>query len=253
MSTDSEERQRLEAQIKSHQEKIAQISQLIQQGSATETAVHLQAALDGEQRSLEKAQAELGRLHTIMVLKEEVRSYDTIIAQQERTVQRRQEELIQARSALDVAERDLAGSRHGREQKQIELESLLRSNTAAPVPAASTRRFEMPQAAILELARGERIPLPANKTSIIVGRADPASRIYPDIDLTAFGGEQGGVSRQHARLEFQHGQWSVTDLDSTSGTWVDNNRTTSYSAAPIHNGARLQFGHVAATFRLITE
>src|SRR3990172_183094 len=34
----------------------------------------------------------------------------------------------------------------------------------------------------------------------LVGRADPVRGIFPEVDLTAHGGEESGVSRRHARL-----------------------------------------------------
>ena len=67
--------------------------------------------------------------------------------------------------------------------------------------------------------------------------------------MTAHGGEAGGVSRRHAVLRQQNGQWSVIDLDSTNYTRVDGNRIAPNTETPLHDGARIQFGRVEFEFR----
>jgi pSer/pThr/pTyr-binding forkhead associated (FHA) protein len=96
---------------------------------------------------------------------------------------------------------------------------------------------------------GQELPLPASKAEIIIGREDPISGIFPEIDLTPFGGETGGVSRQHARINRANGQWTITDLNSTNYTRVDGNKLDPSLPAPIKDGSRIQFGRIAATFR----
>jgi hypothetical protein len=96
---------------------------------------------------------------------------------------------------------------------------------------------------------GKELPLPTDKAEIIVGREDPISGIFPEIDLTPYGGEGGGVSRQHARISRSNGQWTITDLNSTNYTRVDGNKLDPSLPAPIKDGARIQFGRIAATFR----
>ena len=67
--------------------------------------------------------------------------------------------------------------------------------------------------------------------------------------MTPHGGEAGGVSRRHAVLRQQGGQWTVTDLDSTNYTRVDGNRVAPNTDVPLHDGARVQFGRVHFEFR----
>ncbi|MFN2218303.1 MAG: double zinc ribbon domain-containing protein, partial [Anaerolineae bacterium] len=81
---------------------------------------------------------------------------------------------------------------------------------AAPVAAG-------PRLVIVD--SGAEIPLPA-EAEILVGREDPVSGIYPQVDLTPHGGEEGGVSRQHARIIVEGGSYFVEDLDSTNFTFV---------------------------------
>ncbi|HEU5102047.1 MAG TPA: FHA domain-containing protein, partial [Roseiflexaceae bacterium] len=110
-----------------------------------------------------------------------------------------------------------------------------------PAPAPAPR---------LVMDEGKDLPLPTAKPEIIVGREDPISGIFPEIDLTPYGGETGGVSRQHARLNHTNGDWSVTDLNSTNYTRVDGAKIEPNVAVPLKDGMRLQFGRVAMTFRI---
>ena len=113
----------------------------------------------------------------------------------------------------------------------------------APTPAPVGPRFVV-------VDGGTELRLPADKAEIIVGREDPVSNIYPEVDLTPFGGEMGGVSRQHARLNLSGGQWTITDLNSTNYTRLDGARLEPNTATTLPDGARVQFGRIAMTFHL---
>jgi predicted amidophosphoribosyltransferase len=122
----------------------------------------------------------------------------------------------------------------------------------APVPVVPAAPEPAPAATPvprLVMDEGKDLLLPTDKPEIIVGREDPISGIFPEIDLTPYGGETGGVSRQHARLNHSAGQWTVTDLNSTNYTRVDGVKIEPNVATPLNDGARLQFGRVAMTFR----
>ncbi len=102
---------------------------------------------------------------------------------------------------------------------------------------------------VLDSGLGE-IPVPMDRPEITIGREDPISGIHPEIDLTPFGGESGGVSRQHARLIRSGEQWSIVDLGSTNYTRVDGVRIEPGAPHPLKDGTRLQFGRLTMTFRL---
>jgi hypothetical protein len=93
-----------------------------------------------------------------------------------------------------------------------------------------------------------QIMLPPGKTEYIVGREDPVSNIFPDVDMTPHGGDDGGVSRRHARLFFQNGQWFVEDFQSTNFTHVNNQRVQPGTPMPVPNGAEIRFGRVKLMF-----
>lgn len=117
------------------------------------------------------------------------------------------------------------------------------------LPSAATV-LASPTGPRLVFESGQEIPVPTDKTEITIGREDPISGIHPEIDLTPFGGESGGVSRQHARLIYKSGQWSIVDLGSTNYTRVDGLRIEPGAPHPLKDGARLQFGRLTVTFRV---
>ena len=53
----------------------------------------------------------------------------------------------------------------------------------------------------------------------------------------------------YARISRTNGQWTITDLNSTNYTRVDGNKLDPSLPAPIKDGARIQFGRIATTFR----
>jgi hypothetical protein len=116
---------------------------------------------------------------------------------------------------------------------------------AAPPPPAK------PAAAgprLIVTASGAEIPLP-DKDEIVVGREDPVSGIYPDVDLTPHGGDEGGVSRRHARLIREAGQYYVEDLDSTNFTFVNKQKLTPKARQQVDEGDEIRFGRVALELR----
>lgn len=86
------------------------------------------------------------------------------------------------------------------------------------------------------------------KTEYLIGREDPVSNIYPDIDLTPHNGEDYGVSRMHAKIYAQGGQYQVEDLNSTNFTYVNRQKLTAKTPTTIKDGDELRFGKVEATF-----
>jgi predicted amidophosphoribosyltransferase len=92
------------------------------------------------------------------------------------------------------------------------------------------------------------LPLSARKAEIIVGREDPIGNIFPDIDLTNFGGDECGVSRQHARITLQGNQYYITDLQSTNFTYVNEQRLQPNLATPLHDGDEIRFGNLTMLF-----
>jgi pSer/pThr/pTyr-binding forkhead associated (FHA) protein len=100
----------------------------------------------------------------------------------------------------------------------------------------------------LVAASGAEIPLPA-VAEILIGREDPVSGIYPEVDLTPHGGEEGGVSRRHARLIVEGGKTFVEDLDSTNFTFVNKQKIAPKTRTALKDGDELRCGRVALVLK----
>lgn len=88
-----------------------------------------------------------------------------------------------------------------------------------------------------------------DKPEVLIGREDPLSDIYPDLDLTEHGGEEGGVSRMHAKLLNAGGQWSLEDENSTNSTFLNRQKLTAKTPTPVKDGDEIRLGKVALRFQ----
>ncbi len=79
--------------------------------------------------------------------------------------------------------------------------------------------------AVLTIERGEStgMEFPLASDESLVGRWDADNGIFPDIDLDRHDPE-AKVSRRHARILHNDGQYSIEDLGSTNGTFVNRGR-----------------------------
>jgi hypothetical protein len=119
----------------------------------------------------------------------------------------------------------------------------------APAPVAPTTPPALtasgPRLVIKE--GGATFPLPLGK-ELIVGRTDPIDGIFPDIDLTPHD-TLTGVSRRHAALHEQGGQWFVRDLNSTNYTVVNRQRLQPDQDFLIEPGDEIRFGRLVTHFQ----
>ncbi len=126
---------------------------------------------------------------------------------------------------------------------------------SAPAPAAS-----MPGASGMSAPAAITVPklvVDADNTSFdlsgksewMIGREDPVSSIFPDIDLTPHGGEEGGVSRLHAKLYVQGNQYLIEDQNSTNFTFVNRQKLAPKTPTPIKDGDEIKLGRVLMRFK----
>lgn len=95
-----------------------------------------------------------------------------------------------------------------------------------------------------------RIVLLSGDREILVGRLDSAHGIFPELDMTADGGLEEGVSRRHARIYVRESTCFVEDLDSTNGSFLNGDRITPYLPYAFHDGDVLTFGSLQLKFRI---
>lgn len=80
--------------------------------------------------------------------------------------------------------------------------------------------------------------------AIHLGRLDPASDVFPEIDLSNDGGLEKGVSRRHARVLKREGAVVVEDLGSINGTFINGKRLAPYLPEALQSGDQLQLGRL---------
>ena len=89
---------------------------------------------------------------------------------------------------------------------------------------------------------GHDVEVPLTKEEVSIGRLDPASGSFPDVDLTSYGGREGGVSRHHAKIVRREGGVFIEDLGSINGTFLNRKKLTPYLLAVLKSGDELQLG-----------
>jgi serine/threonine protein kinase len=86
------------------------------------------------------------------------------------------------------------------------------------------------------------------KESNLVGRSDPISNIFPEVDLSRFD-PQTKVSRRHARIWREGATYLVEDLGSVNGTIINEAvRLVPRQPRALSNGDRLRLGETVLAF-----
>jgi hypothetical protein len=114
----------------------------------------------------------------------------------------------------------------------------------APEPAVSPGPEETPSGPRITLViinSGRRINLDIGD-DLLIGRKDNARGIFPDVDLGLDGGYDAGVSRRHAILAHKNNVYTIEDLGSANGTFVNGRRLAPQTAARIEHGDELKCG-----------
>ncbi|HEY84916.1 MAG TPA: FHA domain-containing protein [Chloroflexi bacterium] len=106
--------------------------------------------------------------------------------------------------------------------------------------------------ATINLTIGDKkrtIEIPLNK-AVHMGRLDPASDVFPEIDLSDDDGLGKGVSRRHARILKREGTVVVEDLGSINGTFINGKRLAPYLPETLADGDHLQLGRLLLEVKL---
>jgi len=124
---------------------------------------------------------------------------------------------------------------------------------SSPVPAPAPAPVPVPtlvaqQARLIVEADNQEFDI-SGKNNVTIGREDAVSNIYPDIDLTPHGGEEGGVSRLHAHLFVQNGQYMIEDENSTNFTFVNRQRLAAKTPTQLHDNDEIKLGRVLLRFK----
>jgi pSer/pThr/pTyr-binding forkhead associated (FHA) protein len=93
------------------------------------------------------------------------------------------------------------------------------------------------------------LSIPQGKQTIVIGREDPVSGIFPDIDLDPMGGHEAGVGRRHAQISVHDGQLYVEDLDSVNGTALNKEKLSPRQPQPLKDGDELRLGKMVLIYQ----
>lgn len=106
--------------------------------------------------------------------------------------------------------------------------------------------------AVLIIERGASVGTEFGLTSeeSNIGRWDADNGIFPDVDLDTHDPE-AKVSRRHARIIKENGQYSLEDLGSTNGTFINRGRRLiPGTRQPLNDGDEVIVGKTFLRFRI---
>ena len=104
--------------------------------------------------------------------------------------------------------------------------------------------LDMPDETVIFYFLGSREPLKVQPhPEIIIGRA-VMGETESVLDLTPFGAAEKGVSRKHAKLIFADNKYQLVDLNSTNGTWVNEQKLATDELRVLHSTDMVRFGNL---------
>ncbi len=187
------------------------------------------------EEGLAKARANLARKEAELQIAQQT------LANAQRTLAK-VEEIERKQGEIRKLEQDLATINALLERARGELSRLEGELLAMTAPVAVP-------AFALALSDGRSIPLPTDRAELLIGCQDAADSIFPDVDLAPFDGRTSGVSRRHATLRYAGGQWTITDLGSANGTFVNDKALTPHTPTVLPEGSVVRLGAFVVTFR----
>jgi pSer/pThr/pTyr-binding forkhead associated (FHA) protein len=101
-------------------------------------------------------------------------------------------------------------------------------------------------------ARKREVELRLDKV-INIGRVDPASAIFPEVDLTDDSVSSKSVSRRHARVLKRENSVLLEDLGSINGTFINGKRLDPYMSQVLSDGDILQVGKIPIEVKILNQ
>jgi len=117
----------------------------------------------------------------------------------------------------------------------------------APVPATEPfMNFEIPSKGIvlINLENGQLIATQEEKSFILGRLSGELKTKEPLVDLSPFDALQLGISRVHALICRTQDGYQIKDLESSNGTWLENQRLVPRQTYPLESGDRIRIGRL---------
>jgi eukaryotic-like serine/threonine-protein kinase len=92
-----------------------------------------------------------------------------------------------------------------------------------------------------------RWELPLHEGDTLIGRQGGEQPVQLDLD---FYDPDGFVSRNHARISANKRSYTLFDLNSANGTYVNGERLTPHLGQPLHDNDRIRMGRIVLQFRI---
>ncbi len=119
----------------------------------------------------------------------------------------------------------------------------------APQLRWGTAFFDRDTLLRLQVRDTHQIIEPALKEQCVLGRT--VDDIVADVDLSAYRGEELGVSRTHVRLRRAGTTILVEDLGSRNGTFLNGTRLIPYQPRVLRTGDELRLGRLVLTVEFL--
>lgn len=91
-----------------------------------------------------------------------------------------------------------------------------------------------------------------NQPKVIIGR-DVQANDEASLDMSRYGDLSLGISRHHAQIIYDNGLYTIEDLGSTNGTWLNRRRLTAKQPHPLQNNDQLWLGPLKMVFCFATS
>ena len=108
-----------------------------------------------------------------------------------------------------------------------------------------------PETILLSVAGFPQPVFIKNKPEIILGRYTPDEPLDV-IDLTKYNAHLLGVSRRHAMIRVLHDKYSIEDLGSANGTWLNENRLDPGKSYALTSGDQIRLGQLILFIHIST-
>ncbi len=140
---------------------------------------------------------------------------------------------------------------NGRDTKYLNNPSVSNSDVFLPIRATGPLNEPLPWVIELRVVgTPSTIQVQVHET-MIIGRNDPQRGVYPTVDLGAYGGQNKGVSRQHAVLLVRENRIYAKDLGSVNGTRLNGFLLSPEQEYRLRHADELEIGQVRLQVRFV--